>query len=266
MIQSILIFLSFLIPYQSGFKHIWTVPVKGEILVTDNLGNPIVIQGDALTKFRDNGTLFRLYSNKRLGKISSVDAMNPLKIVVFYKDFSRVLFLDNTLTENGTPIELEKMELEQASQVCASYDNGVWVFDGVEYTLTRFNQQMQKTVQILNLNQILNYALQPVFMMEHDNHLYMSVPDRGILQFDIFGTYIRTIPIIGINRFQVLGTTLYYFKTPGLLQAFQIKTLQESQLELPVKDYIDMRINQDRLYLLRNDSLSVYQFPASTQE
>jgi len=266
MIHSLLLFLQLLLPAQSGFAHLWTIPVKGDRLVTDNLGNPIVIGGDALTKFRDNGTLFRLYSNKRLGKISSVDAMNPLKIIVFYKDFSRIVFLDNTLTENGYPIELEKFDLEQAALVCASYDNGIWVFDGVAYSLTRFDQQMQRSVQILNLNQILGYTPQPAFMMEHDNHLYMNVPDKGILQFDIFGTYIRTIPITGLDKFQVLGTTLYFSKTPGMLQAFQLKTLQESQLELPVSDYTDLRINQDKLYLLRNDSLSVYRFPASTEE
>lgn len=266
MIHSLLLFLSLILPQQSGFKKLWTIPVKGDQLVIDNLGNPLVIQGDAITKYRDNGSLFRLYSNKRLGKITSVDAMNPLKIVVFYRDFSRVLFLDNTLTENGTPIELEKLELEQASEVCASYDNGVWVFDGVAYSLSRFNQQMQRTVQILNLYQILGYTPQPTFMMEHDNHLYLNVPDKGVLQFDIFGTYIRTIPITGLDRFQVLGNSLYYSRKPGLLQAYQLKTMQESELELPVSDYKDLRINQDRLFLLRNDSLSVYQFPSSTEE
>jgi hypothetical protein len=221
-----------------------------------------VIDKDVLNKYRDNGTFFRTFSNKRLGEISSIDAMNPLKIAVFYKDFSRVLFLDNTLTENGNAIELEKFELEQASLICASYGNGIWVYDGVAYTLTRFNQEMQRNVQILNLNQILGYTPDPKYLMEHENHLYMSVPEKGILQFDIFGTYIRTIPIVGLFKFQVVGNTLFYSQTPGILDAFEMKTLQENRLKLPINDYIDLSINQNRIYLLRKDSLSVFQIPA----
>ena len=221
-----------------------------------------MIDKDVLNKYRDNGTFFRTFSNKRLGEISSIDAMNPLKIAVFYKDFSRVLFLDNTLTENGNAIELEKFELEQASLICASYGNGIWVYDGVAYTLTRFNQEMQRNVQILNLNQILGYTPDPKYLMEHENHLYMSVPEKGILQFDIFGTYIRTIPIVGLFKFQVVGNTLFYSQTPGILDAFEMKTLQENRLKLPINDYIDLSINQNRIYLLRKDSLSVFQIPA----
>jgi hypothetical protein len=262
MFYPILLLLQLLLPVKSSFIHLWTIPIKGDKITTDNLGNPLVIDKDVLNKYRDNGTFFRTFSNKRLGEISSIDAMNPLKIAVFYKDFSRVLFLDNTLTENGNAIELEKFELEQASLICASYGNGIWVYDGVAYTLTRFNQEMQRNVQILNLNQILGYTPDPKYLMEHENHLYMSVPEKGILQFDIFGTYIRTIPIVGLFKFQVVGNTLFYSQTPGILDAFEMKTLQENRLKLPINDYIDLSINQNRIYLLRKDSLSVFQIPA----
>jgi hypothetical protein len=261
MFYPILLLLQLLLPVKSSFTHLWTIPIKGDKITTDNLGNPLVIDKDVLNKYRDNGTFFRTFSNKRLGEISSIDAMNPLKIAVFYKDFSRVLFLDNTLTENGNAIELEKFELEQASLICTSYGNGIWVYDGVAYTLTRFNQEMQRNVQILNLNQILGYTPDPKYLMEHENHLYMSVPEKGILQFDIFGTYIRTIPIVGLFKFQVVGNTLFYSQTPGILDAFEMKTLQENRLKLPINDYIDLSINQNRIYLLRKDSLSVFQIP-----
>ena len=265
MFYPILLLLQLLLPVKSGFTHLWTIPVKGDKIATDNIGNPLVIDKDVLNKYLENGTFFRTFSNKRLGKISEIDAMNPLKIAVFYKDFSRIVYLDNTLTENGNAIELEKFDLEQASLICASYGNGIWVYDGVAYSLTRFNQEMQRTIQILNLNQILGYTPDPKYLMEHDNHLYMSVPERGILQFDIFGTYIRTIPIMGLTKFQVIGQTIFYSKTPGILDAFQIKTLQENHFELPINDYIDLCINQDRIYLLRKDSLSAYQFPLQTE-
>jgi hypothetical protein len=60
----------------------------------------------------------------------------------------------------------------------------------------------------------------------------------------------------------VVGNTLFYSQTPGILDAFEMKTLQENRLKLPINDYIDLSINQNRIYLLRKDSLSVFQIPA----
>jgi hypothetical protein len=46
-----------------------------------------------------------------------------------------------------------------------------------------------------------------------------------------------------------------------VLNAYSIKTLQESTINLPISNYSDLRIEKSRLYLLHNDNLSVYQFP-----
>lgn len=245
----------------SDWQLLWRVPVRGTQLYTDNLGNPFVVNGDELVKFRDNGTLFRLYSNKALGTITSVDVRNPLKIIVFYRDFSRIVFLDNTVTENGNPIYLEEIDLEQTSLVCASYDNGFWVFEPVHYRLIRFDQQLQETARILHLNQLLGGEFQPVYMCEQENRLYMSDPKRGILEFDIFGTYIKTIPIKGLYKFQVIGDVLFYSDEPGMLKAFGLKTLREDRLELPRTDYTAWQIEKERLFLLSNDTLTAYRFP-----
>ena len=43
------------------------------------------------------------YANSQLGEITSVDITNPLKILVFYRDFNAVLLLDNRLNELTTP-------------------------------------------------------------------------------------------------------------------------------------------------------------------
>jgi hypothetical protein len=244
-----------------NWRQQWKVPVKGTKLYADNLGNPFVVNADELIKFRDDGSVFRLYSNKSLGAITSVDVSNPLKILLFYKDFSRIVFLDNTLSANGNPIYLDEYGLEQASQVCTSYDNGFWVFEPVHYRLIRFNQHLQETTRVLNLNQLTGSALRPAFMLEHENKLYMSDPERGILQFDIFGTYIKTIPLKGIKKFRVAGDAIFYTNGHGALNSFGLKTLTKSQLDLPIKDYADWEFGKDRLLLLSADSLFLYRIP-----
>jgi hypothetical protein len=252
----------FLSPSVDGqtWTKIYSVPAKGKSLSTDNLGNAYVIKGDMITKYKDDGTLFRVYSNKRLGSITSADVLNPLKIVLFYRDFSRIVFLDNTVTENGNALNLEDYQLELASLACASFDNGLWIYDPVRYLLVRYNQQLQESVRITNLNQILGYAPQPNFLMEYENILYMNDPEHGILKFDIFGTYLTTIPIKHLEKFQVTDERLIYLRGGNEMNVFGLKTLQSDTLKVPTIDHIDARWWKNRLYLLRKDSLTVFQY------
>jgi len=243
-----------------GWTPLWSIPIDGHSFTTDNLGNVYVISGDMIKKYKEDGSFYRVYSNKRLGNISSADVMNPLKIVLFYKDFSRIVFLDNTVTENGNALLLEDRDLELASLACASFDNGIWVYDPVRFLLVRFNQQLQETVRITNLNQILGYAPEPDFMNEYESILYINDPSRGILRFDIFGTYLSTIPIKNLTNFQVSDKQLFYSKENGSLIAYGLKTLQRDTLELPLKKHGELRWWRDKMFLISGDSLKAYQY------
>jgi hypothetical protein len=245
---------------QYGWTSLWSIPVEGLNFTTDNLGNAYVISGDMIKKYKEDGSFYRVYSNKRLGNISSVDVMNPLKIVLFYKDFSRIVFLDNTVTENGNALLLEDRDLELASLACASFDNGIWVYDPVRFLLVRFNQQLQETVRITNLNQILGYAPEPDFMNEYESILYINDPSRGILRFDIFGTYLSTIPIKKLTKFQVSDKQLFYSNQQGSLIAYGLKTLRSDTLKLPLEKHGELRWWRDRMFLIANDSLKAYQY------
>ena len=242
------------------WEKLWQIAIKGKVLNTDNLGNAYVTDNDMLTKYRDNGSFYRVYSNKKLGRISFADVGNPLKIVLFYQDFSRIIFVDNTLTENGNPLQLEDRELELASLVCTSFDNGLWIYDPVRFMLVRFNQQLQETVKITNLNQILGYAPDPVFMTEQESMLYINDPAHGILRFDIFGTYLSTLPLKGLDDFQVQDNTVFFSNEKGKLMAYGLKNFQTDTLLLPANNYIHLKWWKDRVYLLAQDSLSVYRY------
>jgi len=68
---------------QQNWKPRWTVPVKGNALEVDNLGDVYVLANQDIIKYRSNGQFYRSYSNKSLGNISRIDASNPLKTLVF---------------------------------------------------------------------------------------------------------------------------------------------------------------------------------------
>ena len=97
--RSLLIALCFIIScsfiFQSSNKPIHIdFPDKSCSVEIDAFGNVYVINAMQISKYNALGILQKSFSVKRYGKIDFVDASNPLKILVYYKDFQQVLFLD----------------------------------------------------------------------------------------------------------------------------------------------------------------------------
>lgn len=104
------LFLFISTAFTSDFSLVSSIPVKADLVTTDNLGYFYTATGDLLEKYDASGSLYKTYSNKTLGKIHSIDASNPLKLVLFYKEASQIVFLDNNLSLiSTTPSSLEKI-------------------------------------------------------------------------------------------------------------------------------------------------------------
>src|SRR5438552_190098 len=69
-----------------------------DYFTADNLGNFYTVREDELIKYLPNGKMFARYSNLKLGSISAIDVTNPLKILLYYRDFQQIIFLDNQLS------------------------------------------------------------------------------------------------------------------------------------------------------------------------
>jgi len=66
---------------------------------TDNLGNIYLLTAtNQIKKLDEKGDSIAVYNDvRRYGKIYSIDATNPLKVLVFYKDFSTIGFSDRRM-------------------------------------------------------------------------------------------------------------------------------------------------------------------------
>lgn len=196
--------LSFDLPEHPVIKH------SSTFFTSDNIGNIYLVNHDELLKYTPDGKLFRRYSNLKLGDISFVDATNVLKPLLFYKDYQQIVFLDNQLTENSSPISLEKLGYEQTELACSSANNSFWIYSKQNNELIRFDEASRKTVNTGNLKQLLKEDIEPNFMIEHNGHLFLNSPQHGIFEFDMFGAYIRTIAIKHLKQFQVDESVIYY--------------------------------------------------------
>jgi len=242
---------------QSNFKLITTINVESDFFTTDNQSNFYTVKADELSKFDKTGKLLYKYSNKSFGNIDFVDASNMLRLLVFYKNFSQVVFLDNTLSLNGEPISLDKIGFQQAQLVCSSHNSGLWIYNQQNLELVRIDQSLEKTQQTGNLNLLLNIDLQPHYLLEYDNKVYLNNPSTGILIFDIYGTYFKTIPIKNLQQFQPIGDWIYYI-SDNKVKAYNTKTTDESQFEMPEREFKNFRLEMGALFLQTGKSISIY--------
>lgn len=258
--SSILVFCLMIL---SGFRFtnkpcLFTILKNHEYFTTDNLNNIYLIKGEEISKYNYAGKFLLNYSNKRFGKITSTDATNALKILLYYKDFQQLVFLDNQLSQNGEPISLENLGLEQAELACTSFNNSFWIYNKQNNELVRFNENSQLIARTGNLKQLLQSDLKPDFMLEHNGFLFLNCPNNGIYMFDMYGTFSKIISIKELHDFQVSNNTLYYFNK-NKFHSYDIKTLQENSITIRDSLIQDMRIEKDRIYHSKGDTICAKQ-------
>ncbi|MBC7863189.1 MAG: hypothetical protein IAF38_09455 [Bacteroidia bacterium] len=258
---SIILLSLFLLSFsgESKWKRMFTIKYAADFFTTDNIGNIYVIQNDEMVKYNANGDLLKKYSNKKLGKIFSVDASNALRVLVYYKDFSVLVILDSQLTQNGENITLEIMQLEQSDLACNSFQNGIWLYNRQNAELVRLDENLTKVVNTGNLNRILSTELHPNVLIEYNGYVYLNDPANGILVFDIYGTFYKTISIKGLSAMQFNELEIYYFQNKRM-EDYHTKELWTVDLPLPDTSVISARVEKGLYYMQFKDSVSVYSY------
>ncbi len=253
----IFFFYSSSILAQSNFKLITTINAESDFITSDNQSNIYAVKANELTKYDKTGKLLYKYSNKNFGNMDFVDASNMLRILVFYKNFSQVVFLDNTLSLIGESVSLDNIGFQQAKLVCSSHNNGMWIFNPFKMELVRIDQSLEQTQQTGNLSLLLNIDLQPNYLLEYNNKVYMNNPSTGILIFDIYGTYYKTIPIKNIQHFQPIDDQVYYI-SDNKVKAYNTKTTDEVQFEIPAVEFQSFQLEMGVLILQSSKTISIY--------
>jgi hypothetical protein len=107
-----------------------TITFNGDTFIGfDGFKNCLYIKDNVLYKKSDNALL--QYQNVLLGKITKVDLLNPLKVIVFYEEFNTVIILDNQFNEIQK-VEFSKLETPiVASAIGISGQNKLWVFNSL---------------------------------------------------------------------------------------------------------------------------------------
>ncbi len=111
----------------------------------DNFETSYYINNNELIKTEKDIVLYT-YSNIQLGKITSVNIFNPLKINLFYKDFNTVVILDNRLTEI-IRIDFNRLQpFRNITHISIRNDNTIWLFNQNTQELENYNYKSNTTL------------------------------------------------------------------------------------------------------------------------
>lgn len=242
----------------STYREPTVLPVRADRFEVDQLQNIYLIEEDHIFKLNPAGLPIMDYANPRLGTLGQVDASNPFSVVLFYPEFMSIVTLDRNMTETGQ-FNLFDLDILRTNAVGTASDNNLWVFDEVNSKLLKVGREGEIVTEGQNLYLLLNRPLRPDFLREHDQLVYVNEPELGILVFDVFGKYLKTIPITNLERFEFFGNQLLYREGAAWV-AFHLKTLLTRELPLPstVRDTAALRWAVDRLYALEEKGLWVY--------
>lgn len=244
---------------QNKYKLIKTFPVEGSVLAADELKNAYVVNNENnVLKLDSLGSLSSIYSENEYGTATAIDATNPFEILVFYKDFNTAISLDINMSAKQL-YKFSSVGINDVAAVCRSYDNTIWVYDMSEQKLKKVNTNYEVTHESFEVNKLLDGILEPNYMVERDNMLYVTDPQRGIFIFDMNGTYFRSYLFPEVESLQIINSNLVFFKN-NELNVFDMKTQREEKIILPeeVKDIQLIQVTRDYLMLLTKSELSLY--------
>src|ERR1700753_28195 len=117
--------------------------IEGDIVAftVDNLDNVYLLSSTGQVKKLDaNGDSVAVFNDiKKYGEATLIDVSNPLKVLLYYKDFTTIVVLDRFLTVRNT-IDLRQQNILQVTAIGQSYDNRIWLYDELENKLKKIDE------------------------------------------------------------------------------------------------------------------------------
>lgn len=266
--RCLLYILCFLIPVtilnaqeDSSFRLVRTY--KGDIadVAMDNLDNLYIISSAGqIRKFNAAGDSVGVYNQvKNFGKLYSIDVSNPLKILLFYKDFSTLVVLDRFLA-NVVSLDLRRYSILQPAAAGVSYDNNIWVFDEWDNKLKRINEQGQLLLETTDLRTVFDQVPRPQKILSDNGLVYLADTARGVFVFDNYGSYKKRIPVMHWQSISVNSNNVISIGD-GSITVFNTTTLTERKGRVPFfKPYLHSFSNGSKLVSFSNQQLEVYQY------
>jgi hypothetical protein len=238
--------------------------IDGEYVdfTVDNLGNYYLLSKDnQLKKLNNRGDSMGVFNDvRRYGKLYSIDVTNPLKVLLYYKNFSTLVVLDRFLNIVNT-IDLRKANIFQVKAIAQSYDNNIWIYDEQNNKLKRIGENGTIIFETVDLRIIFDEVPSPTNIFDHDGFVYLYDPEKGFFVFDIYGSFKTKVSYIGLKDVAVIGKTILGIENKNII-AYTTGTLTERRMPIPAnfEPFQKAVIQAGHIYLLQNNKIKHFTF------
>ena len=227
------------------------VPFTAEKVVgIDNFGTLYYTANLSLYKQTEKETIN--YSNVQLGKITSANTFNNLKINLFYKNFNTVIILDNRLAE-VFKIDFNTQQLyKNVSLVSTGFDNTLWVFNQDLQQLELFDYKTSKTRAVS-----MPVGSKALSIASNYNFCWL-LTENSLYVYNYFGSLVFKLPNEGFTEISESNGHLILKKDNALvyLAKDSEKFLPIQLPELLIKQFL---VTNETLYIYDHENLHQFQ-------
>ncbi|WP_347157739.1 hypothetical protein [Pontibacter chitinilyticus] len=227
---------------QDRSGNVYLLDARQNLLRLDSLGRPL-----------------DTFSPPTRGRIHSIEAWNPMKLLLFYQDRQQLLLLDRFMRPISS-INLSELNYQGTARAATlAAGDGFWLFDETNFALRKLDLRQPGSVIETPLNLILNRNQFDVRQLrEYQNMVYLLDFNGGVYVFDNLGNYKTKLPFTGV-RYMGFRKNELYFVQDAMLHFFDLYTLQERTIPLPTqKPYISAIVNGSSLFLFTSAAVEVY--------
>ena len=258
-------FFQFATANDSTLQLTVTKTVSGNFnnIEVDNLGNIYLVStSNQIIKLNDKyDSVASFNDTKHFGNISLIDISNPLKILVYYKDFSTIVELDRFFNIINT-IDLRNKNFNEVNVVASSYDNNIWLFDEVAYKLKKiddFGTVLQETVDLRMLFDFDKYVPMS-YLKDMDRKLFLYNQQLGLMVLDYYGALKNKYLIVGLSSAHFRQQEFIGIDTAKNISAYDLKLLKANTLKTNINtsNFTKLIYSMNKLYALTPNSLIIY--------
>ena len=245
----------------SSFQFIKSIKGSFSSFNVDNLDNIYLITTDnQLKKLNDRGDSVGDFNDvKRFGNPTSIDVTNPLKILLYYKNFATVVILDRMLNIRNS-INFRKQNIFLVKTIGSSYDNNIWLFDEEDYKLKKIDEEGKQLMETTGWRILFDTVPSPTQLIDRENYVYLYDAEKGFYIFDYYGAFKNRLAFLNWTNVEVSGKKIYGFCN-NILYSYELNSLQLKVYKLPsfFGEYSAIKAMNGKLYLLKKDGIDIYQ-------
>jgi hypothetical protein len=227
----------------------------------DSYRNTYSIRDMVLYKEGPDGSF--TFNDFQLGSLSSVDIINPLKIVLFYEDTNTVLLLDNKLNLIERITFNNLVEFVNTSTATNAGNSKLWIFN-VD------SQQLELYNYISNQKTVVSLPFPGKLISQASNFNYCFVlTENKLREFNRYGSLISEFPMTGYekiihhkkNIIVLKENKLFLFLNDPLDSENQ--TIKPINITIPENKIKDLYLTEDFLYIYDGKNLHTFSYKSS---